>query len=38
MSQDIINNNIQNAQNSLVTQGQINIIEEKFIINEYDLM
>ena len=38
MPQNIINSNIQNAQNPLITQDQINVIEEKFIINEYSLM
>ena len=38
MPQNIINDNIQNAQNPLVMQGWINVIEEKFIIDEYNLM
>ena len=38
MPQNIVNGNIQNAQNPLMMQGQINAIEEKFIIDKYDLI
>ena len=38
MPQNIINDNIQNAQDPFIMQDWINIIEEKFIINKYDLM
>ena len=38
MPWNIVNDNIQNAQNSLVMQGWVNTIEEKFIINEHSLL
>ena len=38
MLRNIINSNIQNAQDSLVIQDRVNVIEEKFIINELRLM